>query len=104
MNHLAPVSVSLNGNDQFSGEYTKDDLKITVSGKVENGQAKPAEITVTEGRETKKYTSLRDVPAQHRLVIQQLMPSALNNSMLLPLNQNLLELQDLLPAFPGLER
>jgi len=84
-------------NDEFSGEYSKGDLKIAVNGKVENGQAKPAEITVTEGKESKKYTNLRDVPAQHRIVIQQLLPSAVNNMMLMPLFP---DFPDLLPALP----
>jgi hypothetical protein len=82
-------------SDQFSGEYSKDDLKIAVSGKIENGQPKLAEITVTEGKETKKYNSVRDVPAQHRPLIQQLVPSSLNNLMLLPM-PNLFDLPDLL--------
>ena len=89
-------------NEQFSGEYSKDDLKITVSGKMENGQAKPSEITVTQGKETKKYASLREVTSpQHRIVIQQLLPSAANNLMLMPLIPNLPELPELLPVVPA---
>lgn len=84
-------------DNDFSGEYSKDDLKITVSGKVENGQAKPSEITVTEGKETKKYTSVTDVPAQHRLMLQQLMPSPLTGLMLFPA---LPAFPELLPGFP----
>jgi membrane-associated protease RseP (regulator of RpoE activity) len=87
-------------NDQFFGEYSKDDLKITVTGKVENGQVKPAEITVTEGKETKKYTSLRDVPAHHRALVQQLMPSSTSNLMRMPVNPTLQDLQDRLLELP----
>src|SRR5207253_1667500 len=47
---------------RFSGEYSKDGLKITLEGKIENGRATPGEVTVTEGRETKKYASPKDVP------------------------------------------
>lgn len=63
------------GND-FSGEYSKDELKITVAGKLENGVAKVSEITIREGKaEAKKYASIADTPGQHRAIIQQLMPS-----------------------------
>jgi hypothetical protein len=85
--------------DQFYGEYSKDELKITVKGKMENGQAKPGEITITEGKETKKYMSLREVTSSpHLLVIQQLLPSAANNLMLIPM---IPELPGRLPVIPG---
>jgi hypothetical protein len=79
----AKVVRKLDG-DQFSGEYIKDDLKIAVSGKLENGQAKLAEIVVTQGKETNKYTATKDVPAQHRAILQQLVPSNSLNGLLLP--------------------
>jgi hypothetical protein len=82
----------------FSGEYSKDELKITISGKTENGRANPSEITITQGKETRKYSSLREVPAQHRLVIQQLMPSSLDGLLMFPTIPNLQNL----PNFPGL--
>lgn len=70
--------------EKFTGSYTKDTLKITIAGKIENGQSNVSEITVTEGKETKKYTSPRDVPAKHYEVIRQLMPSPPRNLMVLP--------------------
>lgn len=81
--------------DQFSGEYAKDGLKVSVTGKIQNGQAAPTEITVQDGRETKKYTKLNDVPAQFRAPLQQLMPTV----------GNALPFQGLqgLPGFPGLD-
>jgi len=82
----------------FSGEYSKDELKITISGKIENGRANPSEITVIQGKETKKYPGLREVPAQHRPVIQQLMPSSLDGLLMFPTIPNLQNL----PNFPGL--
>ncbi len=86
------VEMNINGatvirkqkNDEFSGEYSKEDLKITVTGKLENGLARPSEITVTEGKETKKYTTVNEVPAQHRQMLQQIMPSPLTGLMLFP--------------------
>jgi hypothetical protein len=76
--------------DQFSGEYSKDDLKITVSGKIENGQAKPGEITVTQGKEAKKYANAAEVPAQYQDAYRQCLPPAS------PFNGFLF------PDFPGL--
>lgn len=88
----AKISKRLTGAD-FSGEYAKDELRITVAGKLENGAAKTSEITIQEGKETKKYNAIGDVPAAHRPMVQQLMPSTLNN-LFLPLQQ--------LQNFPGL--
>jgi hypothetical protein len=83
-------------SEQFSGSYEKDELKITVSGKMENDRPVLAEITVQEGKESKKYTKLSEVPAQHRTTIQQhLMPSSGNG---LPLLKGF----PMLPSFPGI--
>jgi membrane-associated protease RseP (regulator of RpoE activity) len=91
--------------DQFSGEYSKDDLKITVSGKIENGQGRATEITVTQGKETTKYANLKDVPAQHQRTLQQLMPSPLQNMMLFPMLPGLPDFPPgILPVFPEFER
>ncbi len=79
--------------DKFTGNYVKDELKISVAGKIENGQNKISEITVQQGKETRKYTSVNDVPAQHRAMIQQLLPSPFANLMTLPFPD--------MPAFPG---
>ena len=72
---------------EFSGEYSKDELKINVTGMIENGAAKVAEITVQDGNETKKYNSIADAPANYRVIVEQLLPSA---------NRNLI------PQIPGL--
>src|SRR5262249_38685607 len=65
--------------EKYSGEYSKDGLKITIAGKMQNGRPlQPDVVTVTEGKEAKKYDALKDVPVQHRIVVQQLMPSPTN--------------------------
>jgi hypothetical protein len=79
--------------DKFTGSYVKDELKINVAGKIENGQNKISEITVQQGKETSKYTTVNDVPAQHRPMIQQLLPSPFANLMTLPFPD--------MPAFPA---
>jgi len=81
--------------DTFSGKYVKGDLKITLSGKLENGQSKISEITIQEGKDSKKYTSPKEVPAQHRAAIQQMLPSPFTNLMIMPAIPNL-------QGFPGL--
>jgi len=86
--------------DQFSGLFSRDDLKITVKGKIENGQARPSEIAVTEGKDTKKYGSVAEVPAQHRAAVQQLVPSPLNNLMPLPIMPNFPDFPDFPDLFP----
>jgi hypothetical protein len=80
--------------DQFSGEYTKDDVKITVNGTLDNGLSKVKEITVTEGKDTKKFTKLTEVPVQHRSAVQSLMPSAANNRLMIPFERLLPNLPD----------
>jgi len=100
------VEMSVNGatitkkqdDDKFSGEYVKGDLKVTVNGIIENLQNKITEITVMEGKDSKKYTSLRRVPAKHQLIVQQLLPSPFANMMILPAFPRI-DLPGLLPAF-----
>jgi membrane-associated protease RseP (regulator of RpoE activity) len=85
-------------NEKYAGEYSKDGLKITIAGKMQNGRpSQPDAVTVTEGKETKKYDALKDVPVQHRIIAQQLMPtlSSINRLMLMPALPNL-------QNFPGL--
>jgi len=99
----AKVSKRQNGDD-FSGSYVKDELRITVAGKLENGVAKTSEISIQEGKDTKKYNTVNDVPVQHRPMVQQLLPVTLNN-FFFPLRQ----LQDLqnfpgLPVIPGIDK
>ena len=83
--------------DKFTGEYSKDELKIAVKGTLENGLPKIGEITVQEGKESKKYNSAKDVPAQHRAILQQLLPSPFTNLMMMPM----IPLD--LPLFPGID-
>ena len=95
----AKVSRKQTGDD-FSGEYSKDDLKITMTGKFENGGAKAKEIVVQEGKDTKKYTNLAEVPAQHRQLIHQyLAPTSSNSIRVTPLQQGM----PMLPNLPGFD-
>jgi hypothetical protein len=68
----AKVSITRN-NDQFEGEYKKDKLQITLRGKVEGNQARPDEITVDDGQNTKKYQKLDEVPAGQRETVSQML-------------------------------
>jgi len=86
--------------DDFTGEYSKDDLRITVAGKWDNGVNKIADITIQEGKDTAKYKLLNDVPVQHRPLVQQLLPATVNN-FLFPF-ELLRDLQNF-PGFPGID-
>jgi membrane-associated protease RseP (regulator of RpoE activity) len=90
--------------NQFSGEYAKDDLKITISGKIENGFPRLTEVTLQEGKEkeARKFTSPKDVPVQHRAIIQQLMPSPILNMLMMPAMPNLRDFPGL-PVIPGID-
>lgn len=88
--------------DQFSAEYSKDELKVSVSGKIENGLRKVSEITVTQGKDSNKYASLKDVPAQHRLIVQQLLQAPTSNLMMFPTIPNLQNFPGL-PVIPGID-
>ena len=89
-------------DNDFTGEYSKGDLKISVTGKLENGVARTSEITVQEGKEVKKYTALKDVPIQHRPALQQIMPSANANLMMFPAFPNFRDFPAL-PIIPGID-
>ena len=93
----ATIVKTQKGND-FSGEYAKDQVKITVTGKIENGLPRATEIVVVQGKDERKYVNLRDVPPQQQIIVNQLMPSPVINMMMSPLIQNLQGL----PNFPGL--
>jgi PDZ domain len=102
LNGGARISRTQNGDD-FSGEYAKDDLKINVHGKFDNGVAKPAEITVQDGKETKKYTQINDVPQQYHPPLRQIMPAGALVPLLLPTVPNLQNFP-VFPMIPGLDR
>lgn len=82
--------------EEFSGSYAKDELTIKVKGQLENGLPKIGEISVQEGKETKTYDRLGDVPSQHRTLIQRLLLPSTGNLLIFPL-QGL----PLFPSFPG---
>jgi membrane-associated protease RseP (regulator of RpoE activity) len=100
----AKIKKKQNGDD-FSGEYSKEELKISVAGKLENGLAKASEIVVVEAGKETKYKAITEVPAQHRLIVQQLMPGPAGNlnNLLGPI-QGLPNIQNFpgLPVVPGL--
>jgi len=86
--HAAPLEpgtkiVRTQEGEKFSGELSKDALKITVAGKMDLGQPKVTSITIVQGKESKTYTDLGDVPAKHISAIRQLLPSG-NNAALIP--------------------
>ncbi len=89
-------------DDTFSGEYSKDNLKITVAGKFEKNIAKPSEIVVTDGKDTKKYTAVNEVPQQYRPMLQRIMPAANINSMIIPMFPNLRDFPGL-PVIPNVD-
>ncbi len=63
----------------FTGEFSKDDLRISVIGVIVNGAVKVTNITMQDGKDTKKFTSIADAPANYRVIIEQLLPSANRN-------------------------
>jgi hypothetical protein len=90
-----------NGDD-FSGSYSKDQLKINLHGKFDNGTPKIAEITVEDGKETKKYTDVKDVPQQYQPLVQQIMPAGAG-PIILPAFPNLQNFPGL-PVIPGVDK
>jgi len=52
-------------NDSFSATLTDNGVSYSVSGKMEDGKAKPSEITINDGKE-KTYDSLDKVPEEQR--------------------------------------
>lgn len=84
------------GNDVFSGEYDKQQLNIKVRGKFDNGVAKADEIIVQDGKASKTYASVNDVPQQYQPMLRLIMPAV--NPYMLP---NLRNLQ-ILPGLPGI--
>lgn len=97
----AKIVRSQNGDD-FSGEYSKDDLNVRVRGKFERGLAKPSEINVQDGKDAKKYTDLKDVPPQYQPMLRQIMPNTAIGLLPIPLFPNFPEFPAL-PNFPDFE-
>ena len=50
----------------------KGDTTYNVTGQVENGKLTADKITVTEGKSTKTYDNLNDVPKAHRDAVEKL--------------------------------
>jgi membrane-associated protease RseP (regulator of RpoE activity) len=71
----AKVTIQQKNND-FESEYAEGELKITAKGKVENGVAKASSIVVTEGKTSKTYSKIEEVPQQFRDRVQQILPNA----------------------------
>lgn len=70
--------------DEFFGSYEKNDLKITLHGKIEGGKAIVADIMIQEGKESKKYAKLGDVPAEYRIVVMALTPQRTPQNLIFP--------------------
>jgi hypothetical protein len=62
--------------NDFYGEYSKGDLKITVLGKVDNGIPKVVEITVVDGMDTRKFNTPHQVPEIYQSHLQRIVPAA----------------------------
>jgi membrane-associated protease RseP (regulator of RpoE activity) len=82
----------------FSGDYALDELKIHVQGTIANGQPRIGEITVQQGNDSRKYTTLAEVPFQQRAVIQQMLLPSSGNQLIFP--QPGLPMLPNIPGFP----
>jgi len=93
-------------NTEFSGSYEKDDLKISLTGKIENDRPKVTEVTIQEGKETTKFTDPSKVPGQYRSILALLMLNDEEHLRQLRPQFDLLFRDRLrvLPAIPGIDR
>lgn len=78
--------------DTFFGEYAKDEIKITVNGKFEGGTAKPTDITIQDGKDSKKYNAVKEVPQPYLPMLRRIMPGAAATPLNVPF-----------PQFPGIK-
>jgi hypothetical protein len=65
------TTLSRNG-DQFNVRHNEGPLSITISGKVDDGKAVPAEIVVQDGFDRNRYPSIDKVPEKYRDQAQRL--------------------------------
>jgi membrane-associated protease RseP (regulator of RpoE activity) len=61
-----------NADGSFTSSTEENGVKLTVTGKVENGKANVSEIEVKDGTESKKYKSVEEVPEAHREAVKNL--------------------------------
>jgi PDZ domain len=61
-----------NADGSFTTSQNQNGVKLTVSGKVENGKAAVDKIEVKDGNETKEYKSVDEVPEAHREAVKNL--------------------------------
>jgi membrane-associated protease RseP (regulator of RpoE activity) len=91
--HGTDLEYNRKGNE-FTAKFTKGELNISVKGKFDGGVARPSDITIQEGKESKTYHSLSDVPAQHRRTVQQLMHPGFNQRVPFPVLPGLRDFPD----------
>lgn len=71
-NSSSSMSVSVT-NDDFTIDSTKDNVKIHIAGKLVEGKAIPAQITVVNGKFKHDVNTFDDVPAAHKDAVQLLL-------------------------------
>ncbi|MBI3409808.1 MAG: PDZ domain-containing protein [Planctomycetes bacterium] len=81
--------------DDFTGEYSKDKLKIVVTGKLIKGAVVPGLITVHEDKEIRNYQNMDQVPEKHKDAARQVMQPIDLRGLGIPELENL-------PGLPGL--
>ncbi|MCS7166531.1 MAG: PDZ domain-containing protein [Gemmatales bacterium] len=72
---------------QFTVQYREGDELIRIEGQEADGQRTISKIEITEGRETKTYKSLDEVPAAWRDKVSQILDSALKGEFVVPAPQ-----------------
>jgi hypothetical protein len=59
-------------NDDFTVKHSLDDVKFTVTGKIDQGKAKVSEVKIEANGQSKTYDSVDKVPAEHKETVQKL--------------------------------
>jgi PDZ domain len=81
------MTTTFRTDDRFTSRHEEGSLVITVTGKVEDGQAKVMEINVQDGRESHKYESLDKVPEAYRDKAKHLVASVIKENVRIRTNE-----------------
>ncbi|GBD36415.1 Serine protease Do-like HtrB [bacterium HR36] len=78
------LHVERSADGSFIVQYRESGQTIRIEGHEAQGKAQVSQIEITEGRETRTYKSLDDVPAQLREKVSKLLDSALKGQFFVP--------------------
>jgi beta-lactamase regulating signal transducer with metallopeptidase domain/ElaB/YqjD/DUF883 family membrane-anchored ribosome-binding protein len=69
----ATTVVTIDRENAFTINHSEGKVKITLTGRIEDGKPRPSSVTIREGGQTTKYKSVDEVPGTHKETVEKLL-------------------------------